>query len=178
MIMATGNANIYPIGKFKTPVPFSDEIIKTCIHDIADFSKQLKKTMKQLKKKDLQKTYKDGGWTIEQIIHHLADSHMNAYIRLKLALTENNPTVKPYDENMWAELNDIELPLKHSVKILKGVHKRWSAILKNMTPDDFERTYFHPVQNKKVSLKDMTALYAWHGKHHLAQVEVARLYGE
>ncbi|HNL85293.1 MAG TPA: putative metal-dependent hydrolase [Chitinophagales bacterium] len=176
--MATGNANIYPIGKFKSPQPFNDEVLSSCIRDIADFSKQLKKSMKQLKKKDLQKTYKDGGWSIEQIIHHLADSHMNAYIRLKLALTENNPTVKPYDENLWAELNDIQLPLKHSVKILKGVHKHWATLLKNMTPDDFERTYFHPEQKKKVSIKDMTALYAWHGKHHLAQVEVARLYGE
>lgn len=170
--------NIYPIGKLKMPTSFTEEIIKTHTKEIGAFTKHLKKVTKKIKKKDLQKSYKEDGWTIEQIIHHLADSHANAYIRLKLALTENNPTIKPYDENLWAELTDIELPIKYSVKMLIGMHKRWALILENMTPDDFNRTYYHPEQKKNVSLKEMTAMYAWHGIHHLAQIEVALLNGK
>ncbi|HPW87416.1 MAG TPA: DinB family protein, partial [Chitinophagales bacterium] len=103
----------------------------------------------------------------------IADSHMNALVRFKLALTENNPTVKPYDENLWAETVDNQLPVKNSIRLLKAIHAKWTILLENMDKNDFKRTYFHPEMNRTVSLEEMLATYAWHGKHHVAQIAVA-----
>ncbi len=168
------NPNIYPIGKFKAPTEFTDEIITKLIQDIRILPDHLKAVSKKInKKKKLQYSYRDGGWSIEQIIHHIADSHMNAFIRFKLALTENNPTIKPYDENLWAETADIQLPLKVSIKLLKALHTKWTVLLENMDKNDFKRTYYHPGYNTTSTMQQVLALYAWHGKHHVAQIEVA-----
>ncbi len=168
------NPNIYPIGKYNRPVEFTEDLITMMVEDIRTFPKHLKKVCKKINKdKKLQYSYRDGGWSIEQIVHHIADSHMIAFTRFKLALTENNPTIKPYDENLWAETSDIQLPLKVSIKLLKALHIKWTSLLENMDKNDFKRTYFHPGYNTTSSLQDALALYVWHGKHHVAQIEVA-----
>jgi len=168
------NPNIYPIGKFTPPAEFTEEVITKLIQDIRILPEHLKKVSKKIKKnKQLQYSYRDGGWSIEQIIHHIADSHMNAFVRYKLALTENNPTIKPYDENLWSETADIQLPIKTSIKLLKALHTKWTVLLENMDKNDFKRTYYHPGYNTTSTLQQLLALYAWHGKHHIAQIEVA-----
>lgn len=168
------NPFIYPIGKCKYPTEYSETVINKLIQDIRILPEHLKAISKKVnKKKKLQYRYRDGGWNIEQVVHHIGDSHLNAFIRFKSALTENNPTIKPYDENLWAETADIQLPLKTSVRLIKALHAKWVALLENMDKNDFKRTYFHPGYNKTVQLQEALALYAWHGKHHVAQIEVA-----
>ena len=168
------NPNIYPIGKLKRPEEFTETIINKLIQDIRILPEHLKKISKKIKhKKQLQYSYRDGGWTIEQIIHHTADSHTNAFIRFKLALTENNPIIKPYNQDLWAETADIQLPIKTAIRLLKAVHAKWTILLENMDKNDFKRTYTHPEYKITSTLQDALALYAWHGKHHVAQIEVA-----
>lgn len=170
----TVDPNIFPIGKLKRPEEFTETVINKLIQDIRILPEHLKKVSKKIKhKKQLQYSYRDGGWSIEQIIHHTADSHMNAFIRFKLALTENNPTIKPYDQDLWAETADVQLPVKTAVRLLKALHAKWAALLENMDKNDFKRTYFHPEYKTTSTLQDALALYAWHGKHHVAQIEVA-----
>ena len=114
--------------------------------------------------------YRPEGWTVRQLVHHLADSHLNAYVRHRLALTENNPTIKPYDENLWAELSDAKsAPIESSLQLLEAMHERWAALLKSMPAADFSRTLNHP-ERGPMSLDQMIELYAWHGKHHVAHV--------
>ena len=166
--------HIYPIGKAKQPAEFTDEVLTKLIQDIRILPEHLKAVAKKInKKKKLQYSYRDGGWSIEQIIHHIADSHTNAYIRFKLALTENNPVIKPYDQDLWAETADVQLPVKVSIKLLKALHAKWTILLENMDKNDFKRTYTHPETNRVYSLREVLALYAWHGKHHVAQIDVA-----
>lgn len=168
------NAAVYPIGKLNVPEEFTEIILNKLIQDIRILPEHLKKVSKKInKKKKLHNTYRDGGWSIEQIIHHIADSHMNAYVRFKMALTESNPAIKPYDENLWAETADVQLPVKTSIKLLKALHAKWTCLLENMDKNDFKRTYFHPGYNTTVTLENVLAIYAWHGKHHVAQIEVA-----
>ncbi|HQD12652.1 MAG: putative metal-dependent hydrolase [Chitinophagales bacterium] len=168
------DANIYPIGKLLLPATYSEAVINKLIQDIHVLPEQLKAVSKKInKKKKLTYSYREGGWNVEQIIHHIADSHMNALVRFKLTLTENNPTVKPYDENLWAETVDNQLPVKNSIRLLKAIHAKWTILLENMDKNDFKRTYFHPEMNRTVSLEEMLAVYAWHGKHHVAQIAVA-----
>ncbi len=164
----------YPIGKYKAPEKLNEKALKACIDDIRALPELLQDAIKKVnKKKKLQYTYRDGGWTIEQIVHHLADSHANAYIRFKLALTENNPTIAPYDENLWAETADVQMPIKVSYHLLKALHKKWVVLLENMDSNDWKRTYFHPAKKQEVALDEMISLYAWHGKHHVAQIIAA-----
>lgn len=168
------NPFIYPIGKCKFRTEYSETVINKLIQDIRILPEHLKAISKKVnKKKKLQYRYRENGWNIEQILHHVADSHLNAYIRFKCALTENNPTIKPYDENLWTETADIQLPLKNSVRLVKALHAKWVSLLENMDKNDFKRTYFHPAYNRAVPLQEALALYAWHGKHHVAQIEVA-----
>jgi uncharacterized damage-inducible protein DinB len=149
-------------------------VITKLIQDIRILPDHLKAVSKKInKKKKLQYTYREGGWNIEQLIHHIADSHLNAYVRFKLALTENNPTIKPYDENLWTETADMQLPIKNSIKLLKAIHAKWTALLENMDGNDWKRTYYHPEYKRTFSLQEVLPLYAWHGKHHVAQIEVA-----
>lgn len=168
------NPNIFPIGKLKRPEEFTETVINKLIQDIRILPEHLKKVSKKIKhKKQLQYSYRDGGWTIEQIIHHTADSHMNAFIRFKLALTENNPTIKHYNQDLWTETADVQLPVKVAIRLLKALHAKWTILLENMDKNDFKRTYTHPEYKTTSTLQDALALYAWHGKHHVAQIEVA-----
>lgn len=168
------NLRIYPLGKLKQPEDYTETVINKLIQDIRILPDHLKSVSKKLnKKKKLEYSYRDGGWNVAQLIHHIADSHLNAFIRFKLALTENNPIIKPYDENLWSETADIELPVKTSIRLIKALHSKWTALLENMDKNDLKRTFFHPEHNRRISLQEALAMYAWHGKHHVAQIEVA-----
>ncbi len=129
--------------------------------------------MNLLNEQELNKPYRPGGWTLRQLIHHLADSHANSLTRFKLALTENNPTIKPYEEAEWAKQADYNMPVAPALKMLEGIHERWAYLLKNMSDSDFERTFYHPESKISISLKKALALYNWHCLHHLAHLQNA-----
>jgi len=161
----------YPIGAYVSPINITDEDRKQWVKDIAEFPKQLVEVVGKLNTEQLDKPYRPGGWTARQVVHHLADSHMNSYIRFKLALTEANPTVKPYEEKLWAELDDAQsLPVAVSLQILNGLHYRWTHMLTKFTADDWQRTFYHPESKGDYPLDEMLAHYSWHGKHHTAQI--------
>ena len=164
----------YPTGKFSYPTEFTEASIEAYIGTIEKFPETLSHRVASLSENELMKAYRPGGWSVLQVVHHCADSHMNAYIRLKLALTENNPTIKPYMENLWAELPDTALtPVALSLDILKGVHFRWIILLKSLKAEDWLKTYNHPETGRLTSIREMTALYAWHCMHHYAHIELA-----
>jgi uncharacterized damage-inducible protein DinB len=164
----------YPIGRFKFNSEAGISEIKKWIADIRKHPANLKKAVRGLNEKKLDTPYREGGWTIRQVVHHLADSHINAYCRVKLTLTENTPTVKPYDEATWAGLADSKLPVKVSLSLLESLHERWAVLLKRLSPEDLERKYFHPESKREVPLKELIALYSWHGKHHTAHITLLR----
>ena len=138
---------------------------------IENFPEKIKSETENLSDEQLDTPYRPEGWTIRQVVHHCADSHMNAFIRLKLALSENTPTIKPYAEALWAELPDTKnLPLHSSFLILEGVHFRWTTALKNMSEKEFERSFIHPEKGKELTLHESTGMYAWHCNHHLAHI--------
>lgn len=159
----------YPIGDFKAPVSYTAEDLRKWITTIKEFPGRLRHAIASLNEKHLDTTYRTGGWTIRQVVHHCADSHMNSLLRFKWALTEDNPVVKPYEEADWALLSDYRLPVESSLKILEGIHLHWAALLENFTEEEWERTFRRP-SGEVLNLKKALALYAWHSKHHLAQV--------
>ena len=161
----------YPIGKFEVPEVITPEQLQDAIATIKAFPDSFFSAVRRLSVAQLDTPYRPGGWTVRQLVHHCADSHMNAYIRFKLALTEDNPTIKPYDEASWARLADSELPVEPSLAIIKALHHRWATLLEAMKEDDFARTYFHPEKNRSQELSVVTLLYAWHCQHHLAHVQ-------
>jgi len=160
----------YPIGKFKAPVSYTQEDIRTWITIIKEFPGRLRHAIIALNEKQLDTPYRLGGWTLRQVVHHVADSHMNSLMRFKWALTEENTTIKPYDEADWALLPDYRLPVEPSLKILEGIHQRWAALLESFTEDEWNRTFVNPESGNTLQLKKALALYAWHSKHHLAHV--------
>lgn len=170
----------YPIGKvedqyFSDKGTYDEKIKDSYLRDIQLCPSMLEQAIVNLDEHQLDVPYREGGWTSKQLIHHVADSHMNAYIRCKLALTEDSPAVKPYDEAAWAELSDTKnLPVNISLTLLHALHARWVELLKNMTEDDWQRTCFHPGQNRLIKLWDMLGSYAWHGKHHVAHITSLR----
>ena len=133
---------------------------------------QLENAVLNLDEAQLKTPYREGGWTIHQLVHHVADSHINAYCRFKLALSEENPTIKPYDEKMWAEMNDVhKLPINISLTLLHALHARWHESVKYISDKDWNnRTIFHPEHKKVIRLWTMLGMYAWHGKHHVAHI--------
>ena len=160
----------YPIGTFQWSGEVSDEQLLTWIREIEDLPVHLRLAVKGLNTEQLDTPYRDEGWTIRQVVHHVADSHMNSYIRFKLALTEVQPTIKPYEEALWAELADSNtLPVETSLALLDALHYRWTTLLRSLKPVDFKRTFIHPV-NGVLSLSYATGLYNWHGRHHLAHI--------
>jgi hypothetical protein len=161
----------YPIGKFQKPEIISKSDILDAIKEIKMLPEHLHEAVDQFSKSQFETPYRPGGWTVSQLIHHLADSHMNAFIRFKLALTEENPTIKPYLEAEWAKLPDNSLPVSNSLKLLESLHLRWSFLLENMSDSDFERTYLHPEKGTSQALAEITLLYSWHGMHHLAHIQ-------
>lgn len=165
----------YPIGRFKFNAETGTAEVKKCIRDIEKHPANLKKAVKGLNEKKLNTPYREGGWTVKQVVHHIADSHLNAYCRVKLALTEDIPTVKPYDEAVWAELEDYkQTPLKISLSLIEALHCRWLILLKSFSAEDLQRKYFHPESKREVSLKELIALYSWHCRHHTAHITSLR----
>ena len=134
----------FPIGKFNTPNVITNEHIKSWIEVIKSFPERLLSATEDLNEVQLEKQYKPDGWTIRQVVHHCADSHLNSFTRFKLALTEDKPVIKPYAEDLWAELPDAKLPIASSIKILEGIHERWTALLESLTEADLERQFIHP----------------------------------
>lgn len=164
----------YPVGKFSFPENIDQQQLHQWIDDISNCPFQIESAVESLTASQLSYIYRPEGWNIRQVVHHCADSHMNSLIRFKLSLTENTPTVKPYDEAAWAKLPDTqEHDIQDSISILKGVHARWTHLLKSMSEDDFQKSFRNPENNKLYSLGVATALYAWHGKHHTAHIHQA-----
>ncbi|MGZ3872717.1 MAG: YfiT family bacillithiol transferase [Mucilaginibacter sp.] len=160
----------YPTGKFKAPVSYTNEDLRTWITVIKEFPGRLRQAIITLNEKQLDTPYRTGGWTLRQVVHHVADSHMNSLMRFKWALTEDNPTIKPYEEGDWALLPDYRLPVEPSLRILEGLHLRWAALLESFTEEEWTRTFLHPASGETMPLKKALALYAWHSKHHLAHI--------
>ena len=164
----------YPIGKFAKPERIDAAMREQFIREIAAAPTALRAAVAGLDDRKLDTAYRDGGWTVRQVVHHLPDSHMNAYVRLKLALTESEPVIKPYAEDRWAELPDAKhAPVDSSLALLESIHFRWIACMREMKAEDFEKKFRHP-ERGLMSLNDMLALYAWHGKHHVAHIRSLR----
>lgn len=161
----------YPTGTFTFDPDITPEKRAKAIAAIREAPAQLRAALQGLTDQQLDTPYREGGWTPRQIAHHVPESHMNAYIRFKLALTERNPTIKPYDENLWAKTADVARePVATSVALMESLHARWVTLLETMKPEDFARTLFHPEHNREFSLDWMLQDYAWHGKHHATQI--------
>lgn len=161
----------YPIGKFQYCESATAEQKKMWISQIEALPEKLIATVHLLTEEQLNTPYRPQGWTVRQVIHHIADSHANACIRFPLALTEDNPVIKPYQEELWAELEfQKKLPISNSLQLIKLLHQRWVVLLNTMTEKDFARTYKHPQYGKEYSLTEALGLYAWHSNHHLAHI--------
>lgn len=162
----------FPIGEFQEPKTNCDIELDSHIQVIKNFPGKLKNLIENFSEEQLDTRYREGGWTVKQLINHLADSHGNSFFRFKLALTEDNPTIKPYDEAKWAELQDSRnTSEKSAMRMIKGIHQRWAVLLKSLTNKQFERTFHHPEKEKDYNLRYYLALYAWHCNHHFAHIE-------
>ena len=164
----------YPVGKFAPPQgPLTAEQCTLLLNQVAEAPAKLRAAIQGLTEAQIDTPYRDGGWTSRQVVHHVADSHMNAFIRFKLALCEDNPTIKPYPEHLWADLADQKLPTDVSLPIIDNVHQRWVAVLRSMKETDWARTFNHPELGVQ-RLDRALALYAWHGRHHVAHITSLR----
>jgi hypothetical protein len=163
----------YPIGKFEFGNSYTADDNKKHISIIEQFPKELLPLVKKFTAAQLEKSYRPDGWTGRQVVHHIFDSHVNAYIRTKLTLTEHAPTVKPYKEDVWADLEDSKrAPVEMSLLLIDGLHQRWVYLLNSLADADFEKKYFHPEYNREFKLNELLALYAWHGKHHYEHLKI------
>jgi len=170
--MSTASADVrYPIGRFE-PQPFSEQLREKWLRDIQFLPNDLEYAIQTLDEQQYDTPYREGGWTVKQLVHHIADSHMNAYIRFKLALTEDHPTIMPYEEKDWANLRDVfAVPVNVSVTLLHALHRRWFAAIEKLDEEQFlNRSVYHPQHKKQLSLWHLLGLYAWHGKHHVAHI--------
>ena len=162
----------YPIGHYTVP-DRSPETAARLVDEIAEAPRRLREAVAGLDAGQLDTPYRDGGWTVRQVTHHVADSHANAYVRFKLALTEDTPRIKPYDESRWAELPDSKLDPEVSLRLLELLHERWVALLRALPDEALDRAYDHP-DNGVTTLRAALGIYAWHGKHHVAHVTSLR----
>lgn len=162
----------YPIGRFENQATISLELWNDYVETLRNFPGLLKQEAEGLSEQILNTPYRPDGWTIRQVVHHCADSHINCLMRLKLALTEENPTIKPYLEDKWAKLPDSNLDLNPSMLILEGVHQKIVCVIESLNEEDLKRTYIHPEHGKTFTILELIALYAWHCKHHLAHVQL------
>ena len=164
----------YPIGKFKPESDLTDFGRKKLIDDIAVVPSALRTAVDGLSAAQLDTPYRPGGWTVRQVAHHLPDSHLNAYVRFRLALTENEPTIKPYEQQLWAELVDAKTAeIDMSLMLLDGLHRRWVSLLRSMKPEDFRKKFVHPESGVN-TLERTLQLYSWHGRHHVAHITSLR----
>ena len=164
----------YPIGPWQPPTgPVTPEWRANHIRDIAALPAQMRAAVAALSDAQLDTPYRPGGWTLRQVVHHVADSHANGYVRQKLALTESNPTIKPYDEERWAELPDSRLAIDVSLRMLDAIHERWAALLRSLPPERFAAPYQHP-QSGPQTLDSSLSNYSWHGRHHVAHITALR----
>jgi len=164
----------YPVGKFETPKDVTPALRQAAIAETASAPAKLRAAISGLNDSQLDTPYREGGWTLRQVVHHVADSHMNAYIRWRFALTETEPTIKPYNEADWANLEDAHnAPPEVSLSLLDSLHTRWVRLLHSVTPEQFARTFRHPDHGVR-TLDWMLFLYAWHGRHHTAHVTELR----
>lgn len=163
----------YPIGRFDPGAAVLPEQVPGFIDAIEALPRELRALVEPLDDADLARRYRPGGWTVAQVVHHLADSHVNSYVRFRLALTEDRPTIRPYDEAAWADLPDArEADVAVSLALIEALHARWVRLLRAMSPADFERDFDHP-ESGRIVLRANTGLYAWHGRHHLAHIRMA-----
>jgi len=161
----------FPIGEYSPQTNITDADIKEYIETIEAFPGKLRNAVNNLTDKQLDTPYRPNGWTIRQVVHHVGDSHMNSFMRFKLALTEDTPTIKPYFEDRWAELEDYKsTPLEVSLALLDNLHKRWIILLKSLTPEQIKRKFYHPEHSREIPLDELMCLYAWHSEHHLAHI--------
>ena len=164
----------YPIGKFQFEGPLSEDQRNSLIASIEQTAAAIRAALQGLSSEQLDTPYREGGWTVRQVAHHVPDSHMNAYVRFKLALTEHEPTIKPYAEDRWARLADTQsTPVEVSLALLESLHARWVRLLRSLRAEDWKRTFRHP-ELGLVSLEKNLALYAWHGRHHIAHITELR----
>lgn len=159
----------YPIGKFQHDGEITKDVVNGWINEIEALPGLLREAVKGLDEDQLDTPYRTGGWTVRQVVHHLADSHMNAFIRLKLALTEQNPVIKPYNEAEWAKLPDSQLAVDISLSLLESLHIRLVKLLRSLSPADLEKTFIHP-ESGEVPVGKNIGIYSWHGRHHLAHI--------
>jgi len=164
----------YPVGQFKFNGQLGEDQRQRFIDEIAEAPAKLRAAVDSLTPGQIETPYRPGGWTVRQVVHHVPDSHLNSYVRFKLALTEEEPTIKPYDEAAWSELEDVRTaPLETSLTLLDVLHQRWVLLLRSLNDTDFSRTFRHP-ELGVVSLEKNVALYAWHGRHHIAHITSLR----
>lgn len=160
----------YPIGKFDRTSMASIQYLERSIFAIETLPVKLQNIVNKLNEVQLNTPYREGGWTVRQLVHHIPDSHMNAYIRFKWTLTEDSPTIKAYHEDRWAELPDSQSAVYISLNLLSGLHERWVTLMKSLSKNDWEKEYIHPETQKSIKLIEMVGMYAWHGEHHLSHI--------
>jgi hypothetical protein len=164
----------YPIGKFSFAGPLTEQQKSQFLDDIEQTPARLRAAIEGLSEAQLDTPYREGGWTVRQVVHHVPDSHMNSYVRFKLALTEEEPTIRPYMENLWAELPEAKsAPVELSLALLESLHQRWMLMLRGLGPNEWKRTFRHP-EIGLISLEKNLAIYAWHGRHHVAHITALR----
>lgn len=165
----------YPVGRFDRNDRLTSTQRSVMIDEIAQAPQRMREAVAKLDDRQLATPYREGGWTVRQVVHHVPDSHLNAYIRFKWALTEESPTIKPYDETAWAELPDSrDTPVATSVVLLEKLHDRWVRLLRSLSEADFARTLRHPEHDGTMTLDTMVGLYSWHGRHHVAHITSLR----
>lgn len=162
----------YPIGKFSPKENYTAEEITALISSIENLPAKVEGVFKKLSHKQLDTPYRPGGWTARQVIHHMADSHMNAYIRFKWSLTEDTPLIKAYNEKDWAETYETKMDPALSVDLLKSLHAKWITLLRSLSKEDLQKSFVHPETGKNVRLDRLVALYSWHGEHHLGHLKI------
>ncbi|WP_186757157.1 YfiT family bacillithiol transferase [Echinicola salinicaeni] len=164
----------YPIGTFKRPRVIDEAQIEKWITSIGSFPKKIQELTNGLTEGQMEWQYRPGSWNIRELVHHCADSHMNSIIRFKLALTEDEPSIKPYFEDRWAKLADYhEKDISASLMLIDGLHHRWESLLRSLGEKELKRTYYHPEHRKEFNLEETIGMYAWHCEHHLAHIKQA-----
>lgn len=167
----------YPIGRFERPgpgVPLPEGTLEGAILDLSNLPEELRNAVSELRPHQLDTPYREGGWTVRQLVHHIADSHMNAFLRIRLALTEETPTITPYNEKAWALLHDSAAPVEWSLELIESLHARWVMLLNSLKTEQWRRTFVHPERGPQ-SVEFATLLYSWHSRHHVAHITHLRL---